>query len=250
VALSTVCDSSRVKRKSLRARVTKNAPFSVHHVKRARLGGERIQQIHVVHLRRCDPDKRGDGAAQIEQRVQLERVLGRLVARPGKQRHAQIDDGGVQGVHRVGQVQPQIFVAIEQPRLRDQDSGEVGIDAPVAAFVGIGQRAARHCAPNAQVIKPPVLRAQASDDVAQALAESQLGKRHAKKLVPAGETPHPVVAAVALHTFAKLVDGKMVHQLREQRLSKIHGDRNSNRSPPFAHLSSDIPLLYNRSPNS
>ena len=223
---------------------------AIHHIKRARLGAERIEQIHVVHLRRCDPDKRGDGAAQIEQRVQLERVLSRFVSCPGKQRHAQIDDRGIQGVDRVGQLQPQILVAIKPPRFRDQDGSEVGIDAPVTAFVGIGQRAPRHRAPNAQVIESPVLRAQTGDDIAQALAEGQLGKGHAQKLVPAGKTSHPVVATVALHALAKLVSRKMTHQLREQGLSKVHGDRNSNRSPPFAHLSSHIPLRYIHLPNS
>ena len=180
--------------------------------------------------------------------MQLQGVLGRLVASPGEQRHAQIDNGGVQGIDRVRQVQSQILVAIEPARFLDQDCGEIGIDPPIAAFVGIGQGAARDRTPNAQMIETPVLRTQAGDDVAQTLAEGQLRKRHAQKLIPARETPHPVVAAVTLHTFAKLVTRKMIHQLREQRLSQVHGDRNSNRSPPFAHLSFDLPLIYNRAP--
>ena len=73
-------------------------------------------------------------------------------------------------------------------------------------FVGIGQSAARDRAANAQVIEPAFLRAQAGHDVAQTLAEGQLGKGHAEKLVPTGETPHPIVASVALHTLGETRD--------------------------------------------
>src|SRR5439155_10761851 len=221
---------------------------AVHHVERTRLGRKRVQDIHVVHLRRRDAKKAGDGAAQIEQRVQLEGVLGRLVMGPGEQRQAEIDGGGVQGVDRVRQVQSQILVAIEPARFLDQDGGEIGIDPPIAAFVGVGQGAARDRTLNAHVIEPPVLRTQAGDDVAQTLAEGQLRKRHAQKLVPARETPHPVVAAIALYTLAKLVTRKMIHHLREQRSYQVHTYGYSNRSPPFAHLSFDLPSIYNRAP--
>jgi len=121
--------------------------------------------------------------------------------------HRQIDGRRVQRIDRIGQVDPQVLVAIESPRLRDQQLREIGIDPPVAGLVGIGQRAARDRAANPQMIEPAFLRAQAGYEVAQTLAEGQLRKGHAEKLVPTRKTPYPVVARVALHTLAKLGAG-------------------------------------------
>src|ERR1700687_5710571 len=44
----------------------------------------------------------------------------------------------------VGEIQPEILAGIELPGLDDQSLGELGMDAPVAPFVGIGQRRAPH----------------------------------------------------------------------------------------------------------
>ena len=196
---------------------------AIHDVKRARFGSEQIENVHIVDLGSGHPHKGRNGAAQVEQGMQFQGVLGAFVARPGKQGHAHIDDGRIQRVHGVGQIQSQFLVNIERPRLPDEDVGEIRIDSPVARFVGIGQGAARDRAANPQVVQPTFLRAQASHDVAQALAEGQLGKGHAEKMVPTGETSHPVVASIALDTLAKLVAGQMLRQLRKQRLSAVHG---------------------------
>lgn len=47
------------------------------------------------------------------------------------------------------------------------------IDAPVAHFVGIGQRAFRHVPPNFQVVQLGGLRTQAGDRVAQTCARTR-----------------------------------------------------------------------------
>ena len=64
---------------------------------------------------------------------------------------------------------------------------EVGVDAPVAHRVGIGQGVARDAAANAHVIELARLRSQTRFDVAQALAIGQLRERHAQELIEAGE---------------------------------------------------------------
>jgi hypothetical protein len=100
--------------------------------------------------------------------------------------------------------------------------GEVGVDAPVAAFVGIGQRTARDIAAKAGVVKPLFKRAQAALDIPQAFAGSQLRKGHAEKLIIAGKGAHAVVALVPIHALAKRMPWKKLHQLRENGLSLVH----------------------------
>ena len=99
---------------------------------------------------------------------------------------------------------------------------EVGVDAPVAHFVGVGQRAARNAAANAHVIELVALRAQARFDVAQALAVGQLGERHAQKLIEAGEALDLVLAAIRRHTTAKCRQRQMLRDLREHQLAYVH----------------------------
>ena len=132
-------------------------------------------------------DKSRDIAAQVEQRVQLDRSLGRSEMRPRKQRQAQVDGRGVERVDGVLQVDAEGLVDIQRSRDADQALGEVGVDAPVAHVVGIGQRIARHRGANAQVVELGALRAQAGFDVAQTLAIGQLRERHAQELIQTRE---------------------------------------------------------------
>lgn len=91
-----------------------------------------------MHLCRRDADKRGNLATQIEQRVQLDGMLGRLETCPGEQRHAEIDRGRIQGVNGVGQFDAKIVVDVQSPCFVDQQLCEVGVNAPIARLVGIG----------------------------------------------------------------------------------------------------------------
>jgi hypothetical protein len=75
--------------------------------------------------------------------VQLEGALNALEARPGKDRQAQVDGRGIERVNGLGKAGAEVVVGIEAARDVAERLGEVGIDPPVAAFVGIGQRAPR-----------------------------------------------------------------------------------------------------------
>ena len=99
---------------------------------------------------------------------------------------------------------------------------EVGVDAPVVALVGVGQRGARHPAAEAHVVELAAHRPQARLDVAQALAVSQLREGHRQILVPARETSPVRVAAIAGDALLKLVGGQVIHELGENSLADIH----------------------------
>jgi hypothetical protein len=63
---------------------------------------------------------------------------------PRKDRQTKIDGRRVERIDRVGEVETQILVDLQSPRLADQSLGQLRVNAPVARLVGIGQRRAPH----------------------------------------------------------------------------------------------------------
>jgi len=181
-----------------------------------------------VYLAVADMDEGRDVAAQIEQRVQFDRRLGRAEWRPRKHRQAQIDGGRVQCVDRFLQVDTKGLVHIQWPSDADQALREVGIDAPVAYGVRVGQSIARDRRANSEVIQLGPLSAQTRFDVAQTFSIGQLRKRHTQELIQAGERLDLAFALIPGHTTAKRGQRKMLHQLREHPLALVH--RSSPRS--------------------
>ena len=96
----------------------------------------------------------------------------------------------------------------------DQVLYAVGVDAPAATLVGIGQSVAWDTAPKADIVRFLGKRAQTALNVAQALAGLQLGKGHAKKLIIADKGAHAVVALISVHTFTECLPWDKLHQLR------------------------------------
>ena len=107
--------------------------------------------------------------------------------------------------------------------MRDQHLREVGVDAPVARLVGVGQRRARHLAAETHVVELAAHRTQARFDVAQALAIGQLREGHRQILIPAGEASQPRIALIPRDATAKLTIRKEADQLREDGSTLVHG---------------------------
>ena len=150
---------------------------------------------------------------------------GALVATefsPRKQRQAQIDGCGVEGIHGLGQLHSEGFVAIEIASGGNQDLSEIGIDAPVAMLVGVCQGVARNLAPEAHMIELGLLSTKTSFGIAEAFAISELSKGQTKELIPAGEFFDLAIALVPIDANLKLVGREEVHELREDGSAKIH----------------------------
>ena len=62
---------------------------AIHHIEGARLQNQFVQDADIGLFALGNRDKRGDGAAQIQKRVQFDRRLGPAETRPGKQVQAQ-----------------------------------------------------------------------------------------------------------------------------------------------------------------
>ena len=86
-------------------------------------------------------DEAWDITAQVQQRVHLDRRLGRAEMRPRKDRQTKIDGRRVERIDRIGEVETQSLVDVQSPRLADQS---LRVNTPVARLVGIGQRRAPH----------------------------------------------------------------------------------------------------------
>jgi len=126
---------------------------------------------------------------------------------PGKKRKAEIDSGGIECIHGLVEIQPQVLVGIERTGQLDQCLGEVGIDAPVSLFVGLGQGAPGNRGSNPHMIELGLLSTKTGFDVAKTFAIGQLRKRHDQVLIEAPELLHIAFALITLNIPAKGVQG-------------------------------------------
>jgi hypothetical protein len=72
------------------------------------------------------------------------------------------------------------------------------------------------------VIELGAHRTQTSFNIPKALAISELGETHRKELIPTRETLLLMVAAIARYALLELVAGKVLHELRKDRLANVH----------------------------
>ena len=76
--------------------------------------------------------------------MELDGRLGRTEERPRENRKTEIDRGGVE---------PQLLVGIEWTGNTDQGLGKVGVDAPVACLVCIGESTFGDTAPDTHMVE-------------------------------------------------------------------------------------------------
>src|SRR3974377_654801 len=195
---------------------------SIHNVEGTRLGQEGVEDVDVVNPSRSHADKGGNAAAQVQKGVQFDRRFVLAKASPGKQRQAQIDGGGIQGVDGLLQLDAERIVDVQMAGGANQSLSEVGIDAPVALLVGGGQSAPRRPTVKAHVVKLARHRAQTGFDIAKTFAVGQLSEGHAQELIPTGEAFDVVVAVIAIHANLKLVARDIVHELSQNGSCRVH----------------------------
>lgn len=105
----------------------------------------------------------------------------------------------------------------------DHALSEVGVDEPVAPFVGIGECGAGHGFAKPHVMELRRLRQETGFDIAQALPIGKLGEGHAEELLGAIQGSHTVITTVPRYDLMEAFPWYKVHDLRKQRLPKIHG---------------------------
>ena len=198
---------------------------AVHDVEGPGLHQQFGQGMDIVLAPLGDGQESGDGSPQVQQGVEFDGGLGGAEAGPGKEVEAQIDGGGIQHIRRGGQLGVQRIVLIEAPGLADERLGQGRVELPVASLVGLGQRAAADGGAEAQMIEQVVAGHQAIDGVAQAGAESQLGKGHAEELIPAGKLQSPGVGNMSMDQAIEMLRVNLIEELGEDGASLVHGPR-------------------------
>ena len=154
--------------------------------------------------------------------MELDGALAFAEPSPGEKRQTQVDRRGIEGVDRIFELQAEILVAVKSTGLGDEHLGKVGVDAPIACFVGVGQVVARDAAADTHVIEPAFHGFQAGDDIAKAFPISQLGESQTEELIEARKSPDPVVPAITPDALPKLGMRKEGRDLGEDGWLSVH----------------------------
>ncbi len=195
---------------------------TIEDIETAGLGDEIIQDPDVVNFSFCDLDKRGDRAPQIQKGMELDGGLGLAENGPREKRKTKIDRCGVEGINGLFEFQSEIVVGIKVASLMDEDLGEVGVDAPIASLIGVGQSTSGDPAAESHVIELRRHSAETGLDIAEALAVGQLSESHGEKLVPAGKAFDFMAAVITDDAATELMDGQEIDKLDENGFTDIH----------------------------
>src|SRR5437899_7649230 len=142
--------------------------------------------------------------------------------RPRKQRQEQVDGGRIQSVQTLLQIGANRIAGMQRPGDGDQNLREVGVDPPVACFVGISQGRALHLAAESHVVELAADGTKARFDVAKTLAVGQLSERHRQILIPTGQIFQIAITPVAGYALLELLVRKELDQLGEDGAPSVH----------------------------
>ena len=120
---------------------------AIHDVEGAGLGDQFVEHPGIVPSGGGDVYEGGDVAAQIQERMELDSSFAALERGPGEERQTEIDGGGVEPIDGVREIDAEAVLDVQAPGGGDRGLGEVGVNAPVAFLVGIGERGARDTPP-------------------------------------------------------------------------------------------------------
>lgn len=203
---------------------------AIEDIESPRFYGQEIQRGPVREFSMCYQDKTGDIGAQVEQGVKLDGALGAAEMRPREQIQTEIDHGRIERIGRLMQLDIEGIRCVQPSSARDQTLGKVRPNPPIALFIGIGQRAARHRSPKAHMVELRMDSPQARLDVAKTLAAGQLRESQAEVLIKASETAGMKIPAIASDTAMKFVHRHKVEKLSENESAGMHRDISSTES--------------------
>ena len=183
-----------------------------------------VEHIDFLGLAVADMDEAGNGAAQIEQCMELDGCPGTAKWHPRVHRQAQIDGRRIKGVDGCIQFHGQGFAGVEGASDGNEKLHEIGVNLPKSGGVDIGQRVALSgLTAKAHVVEPLGLNRPIELDVSQRFAPGQLRKCHDQKQVQTEKVFNFVLAAMGDHAAAKSCQWQMRHELQKHKLALAHG---------------------------
>ena len=127
--------------------------------------------------------------------------------------HAQINRRGIEGLNRRVQLCSERFLRVQPAGASDQSLSEIRVNSQISSSVGVGEGAVRDGGSKTHVIKLVTTRTQTDFEIGEALAISDLGKRHREKLIPTGELTDLVISLGAVDAAPKPPGVDPAHQL-------------------------------------
>src|SRR5882757_4944830 len=112
---------------------------AIHDIEAAAFYGQKIQHADLIELGIADVDKGRNGAAQVQQRMQLDGGTLGINGGPIKETQAKLDGGGIEGVDARIEIQHRL-IAIKATGATDKPKRNRLIDTPVTMVQSIGQR--------------------------------------------------------------------------------------------------------------
>ena len=199
----------------------------IEDIERAGFDGKQVQCVHIVDFSRRYMHPAGDVPPQIEQCMRLDRTDVLSEPCPWKERQAETDGGGIEGVDCLCQLHVEAVGAVQIPGLDDQRLGEVRPNPPIAMRVGMGQCAAGNRGAHTHVIELCLMGTKTALDIPQSFPIGELRESHAQVLVHAGEGLDVSLPIVTFDTTGELLVRNELHHLRKDCTTSVHGP------PPF-----------------
>ena len=195
----------------------------VHQVESTCFDRDLVHYLGIVDFAWSEQDKRGNRAAQVHQRVHLERAFTMVELCPGTQFQTELDSAAVKRIYHLFKTNPQLFILVKRGGFLHQSHRKVLIDTPILLLVGLRKRGSgHHLDPRTIEVSAEV---KCSLNISQASPVGKLGKAHHHELVTAIELDGVPVTLVAVDTLLELIFVEERHDLSEDCFSFVHGLR-------------------------
>ena len=197
----------------------------IDHINSSRLYIQLIEDIDIVDRSLGQPHENREISPKIQQGMHLDPSFVFSECSPWTQFQAQTDGTAVKGVDQIVDIEPEVFVILIQWTSDvHKNTCEIGIDPPVAKFVGLSKGIPWNSMPDPTVVEFTGYCLQAVLDVTKTISFGKLGKAHDIEVIPTGEVADAMVPIVSGNTFIKFIFRDYRHQLCENCFSAIHGE--------------------------
>lgn len=197
---------------------------SVKQVEAPGFKADRVQPIDVMNLAISDLYHNWKRSTKIKLRVNLNSGLACAEACPRKDRQAEINCCGVDGVYRGLQVfNIAGLIGTQFSSSSNEQHSELFKDAKVTGRIRIGECAPSNRSSEAKMIELLLSRSKTVLNISQAFPESELSECENKHVVPGREGRGFVVTPVLADKPSKITLRKEVDDLRENKASRMHG---------------------------
>ena len=196
----------------------------VKDVERKRLIRNVIHSLHIMDFGFRNVNVGRYLGHDVKQRVNLDSALGLPEVSPLKQTQAEVNRGGVEGIESSMQLE----LPVKSFTLSEFDHmvGELLEDSVIPVGIGISNVAQLDIAtPKTEMVALTLDGVNNANDLPKAVTAGKLAVHHHKKLVPARESLHVLVALVLLNDAIKGSLGQKLNELTEHIFSAIHACR-------------------------